>query len=743
MRKKTSLNYLAERLAAHIVINAPSGLTLEGLSCSISCSHELSGLTKDHTALLNCLKLAEQKGFVEVTKTEGGDFIVPALDLLEDARIDDEDSYEDPLPSDDFDEVSCSYTTTGLLHITPNGYGFVSRRVGSDILIPHSGLADAITGDLVRINVFDDGDFEVTGEIVEIVTPAEPIFVGILSSPEKSSGMHKLLPFMSQICGRGVFVGQSRNHDLSGSLARVEIIKRPDGPGKGIVGKAVDLCTSPELPEHASKAVCVEFGLQTTQTESAAIEAKQVGAGLYIGPSVERINLSGLPFITIDGEASRDFDDAVYLSKDSNGDWQLKVAIADVSHFVMPGSALDKHAYERGTSIYFPDQCIPMLPEELSNGACSLVEGEERLVLVAEMIIGLDGSIISYDFYRGSIISQRRLTYQQAERMITGHNQDHLSDMLREMNSCRIVLNQKRLEEGALVFFVDEIDLAEDDDSLVYRKSASSTARLRSQMLIEEFMLAANQSAARFISKKLIKQPVLLRTHEEPDVETIRGLAKYANIEASGKSSRQIIQEITSMPRSYASDIFMNKAIRCMKKARYSAVDGGTGEQHFSLATKFYTHFTSPIRRYPDILVHRAITQILDGTPDASQPEKHLAEFAQHCSNKELCATKAERAYLKRISARTAVGLIGNQVPGVVSGLSKRGIYVEIGESKIEGVVSSKTLRGRFDKPTCTYHLFKMKGVANTPRTIRLGAVIDVVVESVNELYRTINLKIV
>lgn len=744
--KLSSTEQLAEHLAAHILVNAPLGLDLEGLSRSIASSPILGRLARNSVALQKCLDQAISNGFLETHDASDGVLFAPTENLLDGSESENSDSDNDLEDNSYSPDHERSYSTVGRITITQNGYGFVSRRVGNDILIPSSSIGEAISGDLVRIDVFDDGCFEATGEVTSVLEQADMEFIGILSPPIKPSNMHRLLPYTSRLCGRGVLVNSSQYSDLSGSLVRVKILKRPERPGRSIVGKIIDICPNPEDPQNIAKAISVEFGLPTNQSELAAESARQISdIQQSLHSPVDRTDLKQLPFITIDGESSKDFDDAIFLKKVSETDWNLKVAIADVSYYVLPDSPLDEHAYERGTSVYFADQCIPMLPETLSNGICSLVEGEERFTLVADMIITASGEIKNYEFYRASIVSQKRLTYQQADRILCGTELSPLSSMIEEMNLCRQALNARRIGEGALVFSLDEIDHVEaDEDPNIFRKTTAS-ARLKSQLLIEEFMLAANTSAALFLSCRSGGRPILLRTHEKPDAADINELAVFAGISPKEKSSRQILLEITHKAKSYAGEIFMNKALRCMKKAIYSAVEGKNGRLHFSLATKYYTHFTSPIRRYPDLVVHRAITNLIEDEEYSNiQDMSWLIGVAEHCSKREKIANLAERASQKRIAINAVEQLVGTEVIGTVSGLSKKGLFIEIGDPKVEGLVPSKIFRGRFDRSTCSYYLYSddRNMQKKQAQVIKLGAQLRVKIIEVCGCQRTITLEI-
>lgn len=361
-----------------------------------------------------------------------------------------------------------------------------------------------------------------------------------------------------------------------------------------------------------------------------------------------------------------------------------------MSHYVAVNSLLDQEALLRGTSTYFPDQCIPMLPEALSNGICSLNEGVDRLVVVCEMDVNAGGEVLSHSFHNGVIRSIKRMTYDQVDRIMGGvwnTQAIEIVTMLAHMNECWRVLNKKRMERGALDFEPPASDSADGLDT--------GANRTDSHRLIEEFMLAANESAAQFICEATGES--LLRVHEPPDPAKLKalmdllaplGISPPRGYQTPAAIIRSVIDQASNRPDR---DIILSCALRAMKKAKYALGQGDDNSLHFSLQTSLYTHFTSPIRRYPDLVVHRHIKGILSGgSPDLAM----VNEVAEQCSDRERASTNAERAMNKRLHARIMEQHIGETFNGFVSTINRRGIHVVFGE-QFEGIITPSSLEAK------------------------------------------------
>jgi ribonuclease R len=423
----------------------------------------------------------------------------------------------------------------------------------------------------------------------------------------------------------------------------------------------------------------------------------------------DRVDLRSMPTVTIDGETARDFDDAVALRREGNN-CRLWVSIADVSNYVTPGSALDRDAYLRGTSVYFPDRCIPMLPERLSNGICSLNPQVDRLTMTAEMLFDRSGDMLESCFYPSIIKSSARLTYTIVKQIIVDNDPEvtdkhrPLVPMLLEMKELALILMEMRKKRGSIDFDLPEpeiiIGLTGQTEGIIRAE------RNLAHQLIEQFMLAANEAVAAYITDRGI--PFLYRVHENPDPaklisfqEFVYGFGyEFPLVEERVNPSdlQRLLEQANGKPE----ERMVNYALlRCMKQARYAAENLG----HFGLASKCYCHFTSPIRRYPDLVVHRILRAALAQSPsrqgrgDDSHAAKQLAiatarlgETAEHTSKRERVAMEAERDVVELKKVQYMQQHLGEEFNGYISGVTAFGLFVELEELFVEGLIHISTL---------------------------------------------------
>lgn len=462
----------------------------------------------------------------------------------------------------------------------------------------------------------------------------------------------------------------------------------------------------PVLPPSADiPLVASECNLTEKHSDEAEREAKQLPLELSDADTKGRDDLTGIPFITIDGETARDFDDAVFVERKKGGGYLLWVAIADVSHYVTPASALDKEARSRGTSVYFPERAFHMLPRALSENLCSLRPEVTRLALVAVIEFNEAGRRVRTEIKEAIIKSKRRATYteigsEHSQWLANGKNPAwefvphfELFDQLR----------RERLERGSIDFELSEAEiLAKPSGEIVSIKKAT---RLISHRLIEEFMIAANEAVTEWMIGK--SWPFIYRVHAEPAFEPLKkfqALAKTVGVDfqMKGGSSPRAIAELLRKLDGHPSQTLLNMALlRSLKQAIYSSQYG----THFGLASKGYTHFTSPIRRYPDLVVHRLIRQALHvvrvmsarnknkaGHLPSKALEKDLAEICEHCSYRERLATEAERASLRLKQVRLMMPRLGEDFSGQIVGMTENGFFVQLSDPYVEGLVHRESM---------------------------------------------------
>lgn len=409
-----------------------------------------------------------------------------------------------------------------------------------------------------------------------------------------------------------------------------------------------------------------------------------------------RVDLRDIPFVTIDGEDARDFDDAVFAKADIRPEnpkgWLLWVAIADVSYYVHPGTALDHEAYLRGNSVYFPDRVVPMLPEYLSNGLCSLRPNEDRACLAVEMIINAQGILQSCHFVRGLMKSRARLTYTQVQYAIEGKSDEACTpiydDILKPLYQAYLCLKKARKQRGTIDFDVPEYQVHFDKNHVL--RDITKRTHLEAHQLIEECMIAANISAAKALLAKGV--PTLYRTHESPEDLRYSDLclvlqAQNVPFKKVKKVTPAHFQEILDLVKEHPARIMIHQLIlRCQSQARYTP-DAETG--HFGLSLDHYSHFTSPIRRYSDLIIHRTLIEALSLGHDGRIPEskEKLRETGQHLCTRERAAVSAEREVKERYAAAFLYKRVGEKFSGVITGFSKSGMFVTIDSVGAEGFI--------------------------------------------------------
>lgn len=596
------------------------------------------------------------------------------------------------------------HLVVGTLECNSRGFGFVipaKEDGGEDIYINETDMGSAMHGDLVVVRLPTNTQTlkkrrekgrSASGQVVNILKRANEFVVGTF---EKTKRMRFVAPDNPRLF-RDIYIADEVSKGAQpGDKVVVRITEwpsrhlNPEGEVTEVLGKEGD-------PRVDLRSIIYQFKLPHIFGQRVIKETKQLPRAVSEEEIQGRLDLRNKLVITIDPDDAKDFDDAVSLEKNSNGDWYLGVHVADVSHYVKPDTAIDKDARFRGTSVYLPGEVIPMLPEILSNTICSLREGEDRLTKSVFMTIDRKGHLIRAEIKSSVINVTKRLTYNQATAMLRNETDANLSgeavDMLRDMAHLAGLLFHNRLERGALELDLPEVSLKLDEHG--YIKDVEKVERDISHKLIEEFMLLANEMVATFMFEK--KMPLLSRIHPEPEeddmrefAEFVRGLEHTRIDPFKSRHLQSLLDKVRGRPEVYTVNLVLLKS---MKQAVYAAGEG----RHFALALDHYTHFTSPIRRYPDLLVHRILDQYFTG--ELSSPSVQdgwmncLPEWAGHCSMTERRADEVEREITKLKLLRFLEHEVGKTFDGVITGIQEFGFFVQLNKYLLEGLVHIRTL---------------------------------------------------
>jgi ribonuclease R len=571
---------------------------------------------------------------------------------------------------------------TGTLSCTKSGNGFLIPDTENmkDIFIPSRFMKNAFHGDTVTVLADHTFRGRKEGKIVDIVKRNTNNIIGHINILNNIFYVkHEDTRYNYDF-----IVNKDKNKlkAANGAFVAARITKFPDSrvnPECEIVkifkNGLDNIIAVTDFIEY-------KYDLPGNFKKATELEAKNLSPDIT---DAERVDLRKLKHITIDGELAKDFDDAVCIQKRKDG-YLLFVSIADVSSYVITNSRLDREAYERGTSVYFPGKVLPMLPKTLSNGLCSINPLEDKLALTVEMGYDNNGNLIKNTFYKSIIRSTKRLTYRQVEDVITGQHKGALKELkdqlhdLEHMAELALQLRKKRSERGSLDFDLPEPEVILDIEGGL--QNIIRSERLFSHQIIEEFMVSANEVVARFLRDK--KAPAIYRIHEEPDKEKLKEIEKFLYalpVQHKKQSGGHFLQSILQRARGTDYEFFVNRVLlRSMKQARYSAVNKG----HFGLASDCYLHFTSPIRRYPDLVCHRSLKNALGGTP---YPEEDFEKMATHLSERERAAMEAERDLEDRIRILFMKNKIGKVYQGIISHVTAYGFFVELSEIFVEGLV--------------------------------------------------------
>lgn len=637
---------------------------------------------------------------------------------------------------------------SGIIEFTRRGDAFLiseTKGIKEDIFIPRGKTGKALNGDTVQVRLsYNDETQKYTGEVAGVQKRFKSSYIGIVEQLNNSENCIVKSAAKKNIPIEFFIPKENLNNAKPGDKVMVKIHRWTDGHSspmglvKKIFGKA---------GEHSVEMDSILFENEIDSTFQTRVLQEAEAIGFEIDPAeiAKREDFRGTLTFTIDPKDAKDFDDALSFKALGNNKYEIGVHIADVGHYMAPNSELDKEAYRRATSVYLVDRVIPMLPERLSNGVCSLRPHEDKLAF--SVIFTIEGSgdsykIISERYVKAVINSGKRYTYEEAQHVIEVSNGpatgcvefDEFDLAVITMDEIAKAFRKVRFDNGAISFEKKEVKFQLDEDKQpvgVYFKESKD-----SNKLIEEYMLLANQAVARFIGEKAL--PCIYRTHALPTIERLQELAsfvesfgyKFEVTEDEEKNKMNMNKLLKEVKGSNHANIIETVAVRSMAKAVYSTQILG----HYGLGFKYYGHFTSPIRRYPDVILHRLLFSLLKYNT-ISAP--HLQTWCEHCSELENKASKAERESIKFKQAEYIQTKIGQKFEGVVSSVNRSGLFVEIKENGCEGLVY-------IDEMTNLNFVIDEKNhkFVSDSETITLGDTVYVTVEKVNLTKRQIDLKL-
>lgn len=635
--------------------------------------------------------------------------------------------------------------------MTREGFAFVRvEGEDEDIFVPASKTRGALNGDLVRVSVTKEKapatkkskstkEGRREGCVVDVLERSEKPFIGIFHSSGKGAWVlmqSRVMPYDIEV--------DPEQAKKAGAEKGWKVSVRVEHWNKGEnlpFGKIIDVLGAPGENETEMHSILAEFGLPYRFEPELEKAAEKISDKIKVKDIKERRDFRDTFTFTIDPEDAKDFDDALSFKPLENGNFEVGVHIADVSHYVTPGSDIDREARDRGTSVYLADRTVPMLPEKLCNRLCSLRPNEEKLCFSAVFEITPRAAIRKKWFGRTVIKSNFRLTYEQAQDIIEGiaENPDtELQTAITVLNKLAGILKGKRRKAGAIDFSRPEMKVLCDETGRpidVYQKISKEA-----NWLIEEFMLLANRSVAEFVAAT--GKTFVYRVHDVPNPEKLESLRHFAkslgykmNGELEGKKAAGAISDLldkaTGKPEAAA---FKDIALRSMAKAKYSTENIG----HYGLAFADYTHFTSPIRRYPDLMVHRLLALYLDNAK--SQDREFYESECKYASGREALASEAERTSVKYKVVEFMQDKVGQEFVGHISGLTEWGMYVEIEPTHIEGMVALRSIKSDFFE--FDEKLYRIKG-RRTRKVYRLGDEVRIRVSNTNLEQRLLDYELV
>jgi ribonuclease R len=641
----------------------------------------------------------------------------------------------------------------GRLQTNPGGFGFVvpddesdeARGDRRDIYVAAANLAEAMHGDRVLVRVERQTPRGLEGRIVRILERAHDTIVGRFETD--AAGLAYVVPFDRRITADiHVPSGQAGAAEPN-DMVVVQITRWPTAT-RGPVGGVVEVLGNIDEPGVDTQIIIRKHNIPDAHSDEAVAEAQRLGGSVKPSDIRGRTDFRPLTTVTIDGEHARDFDDAITLQKLPNGHYWLGVHIADVSHYVAEGSALDEEAYERGTSVYFTERAVHMFPSELATGLCSLNPHVDRLVQSCLMEVDRRGHVVRYEMHDGVINSDARMTYTAVNAILTDRDPQAMAEyealvpLFEQMGELFEILNARRRRRGSIDFDLPETEVILSEYGEI--EAIVPAERNIAHRLIEEFMLLANETVAGHLVDQSV--PSLHRVHEAPDVKKVAEFEAFieplgyglgtAGRSVTPKNFQKLIDRIRGTPEERPIAAVM---LRTMQKARYDAVSLG----HFGLAAGHYTHFTSPIRRYPDLVVHRTLRESRHGRMSDARREElqdDLPEVARHTSDMERRADDAERELLQWKKVRFMADKVGDDYEGYITGVAPFGLFIELIEHFVEGLVHISSMADDFYRYLEQQHVLRGE---NTKKVYRLGDKVRVQVVRVNMERRQVELGLV
>ncbi|HXH25179.1 MAG TPA: ribonuclease R [Vicinamibacterales bacterium] len=639
----------------------------------------------------------------------------------------------------------------GRLHTNPAGYGFVVPEHTApgerprDIFIAAANLLEAMHGDRVVARIERHTDKGPEGRIIRILERSQATIVGRFDID--ADGLGYVVPFDRRLLTDvHVPAGQWSSAE-PGEMVVVEITRWPTAT-RGPAGRVIEVLGRIDEPGVDTQIIIRKFNIPDRHSEEAVAEAHRLGSAVTARDLRGRTDFRALTTVTIDGEHARDFDDAITIERLPNGHYWLGVHIADVSYYVKEGSALDEEAYERGTSVYFPERAVHMFPAELATGLCSLNPHVDRLVQSCLMEVDRRGNVVRYEIHDGVINSDERMTYTAVNAILTDRDPEVIAryralvPMFELMRELFEILHQRRRRRGSIDFDLPETEVVLSELGEI--EAILPSERNVAHRIIEEFMLLANETVAAHLVAHRV--PALHRVHEPPDPRKVEDFDAFIStlgysLTATGqalqpKHFQRLIDRIRGTPVERPIAALM---LRTMQKARYDAASLG----HFGLAAEHYTHFTSPIRRYPDLVVHRMLRHSRKGALSEARRvelEEELPETARHASEMERRADEAERELLQWKKVRFMADKVGDEYEGYITGVAPFGLFVELVEHFVEGLVHISSMADDYYRFLEQQHALRGE---NTKKVYRLGDRVVVQVVRVDMERRQIDLALV